>query len=313
MQPAYVGPTFTKAPEGTIDEIARARRDLRPILIRGAIRAWPAFERWSFEYLADQCAGVSTKVQGGLIEQGASKPVVEASVTNYVRGLGQRSEVARGFVSDERLAALGPDEPFQLDWSRMAFEPADYLQQWEFLSQVPHLQEELWSRQMWPAPRYRVTYAFVGPENTLTGLHWDLNHNWFCQVRGTKEALLFPQDQAEYLGVADRYEAGAVLAEIDISRLEQTPEISARFARAKGWYARLEPGDALLIPRGVWHGVVSRTASISVGIFGLSPAEFVFRGAAILGKEWLHQHGWYGTHACSCHPPGTFSKQGATA
>jgi lysine-specific demethylase 8 len=60
---------------------------------------------------------------------------------------------------------------------------------------------------------------------------------------------------------------------VDITQLSSMPpDVRERFAGARGWFARLEPGDCLYVPRGTWHAVVSSSPSISLSIFGALPA-----------------------------------------
>ena len=63
----------------------------------------------------------------------------------------------------------------------------------------------------------------------------------------------------------------------------------SQFEKAHGWYARVEAGDALFIPRQNWHAVVALEPSISMGIFGLTPLEIILRGGFSEAKLLLHR------------------------
>ena len=142
---------------------------------------------------------------------------------------------------------------------------------------------------------------FIGPANTLSGLHFDFPNNWFCQVRGTKEFILFQNDQSPHLSVARKYDWGATLSGVDVARLDEQPAVRDRFAQAHGFYARVEAGDALYIPRRTWHGVVSLTPSVSIGIFGLTPPEIIIGGGKATLLDWLHHAHLYRWGNCTCH------------
>ena len=144
-------------------------------------------------------------------------------------------------------------------------------------------------------------YAFIGPADTLSGLHCDFPNNWFCQVRGTKEFVMFTRDQTPHLSVARKYDWGATLSEVDISRLDETPEVRDRFERARGQYARVEAGDALYIPSRTWHAVLALEPSISIGTFGLTPAEVVIGGGIATLRDLLHRARLYRWGNCTCH------------
>ncbi|MFC6280849.1 MULTISPECIES: cupin-like domain-containing protein [Polaromonas] len=132
-------------------------------------------------------------------------------------------------------------------------------------------------------------------------MHNDFPHNWFCQFKGTKEFMLFPPDQSEHLCAAKKYDWGATLSDINVSRLPQQAKELASFENAKGIYARVEAGDALFIPRRTWHSVVSAEPSISLGMFGLTPWEVATGGAWATLRDWAHHLHLYAWGNCTCH------------
>ena len=66
-------------------------------------------------------------------------------------------------------------------------------------------------------------------------------------------------------------------------------------------YARVEAGDALFIPKGTWHAVVALEPSISLAVFGLTPAEVVINGGLAELKRLLHNLRLYRWGNCACH------------
>jgi lysine-specific demethylase 8 len=64
----------------------------------------------------------------------------------------------------------------------------------------------------------------------------------------------------------------------------------------------VESGDALFIPKGNWHAVVSLEPSISLGVFGLTPSEIVFGGGPEEIRHLLHKLHLYRWKNCTCHP-----------
>jgi hypothetical protein len=74
------GPSFELIEETTWEELKRTGRRQpfdKPVLVKGGIHHWPAWKKWSFEFLADVCAGkgseVPVKFTDGLVEQGVTK------------------------------------------------------------------------------------------------------------------------------------------------------------------------------------------------------------------------------------------------
>jgi hypothetical protein len=98
-----------------------------------------------------------------------------------------------------------------------------------------------------------------------------------------------------------KYDWGATLSDIDISRLDELPREREEFAKAEGLYARVEAGDALFIPKTTWHAVVARTPSISLGVFGLTPTEVIFGGGPSEFRSLLHKLRLYRWGNCTCH------------
>lgn len=315
--PAAVGPEFTFVDEVRWDELAATGgfgRRSGPVLVKGAVKAWPAWERWSFERLAelrkpDGSEAVARFITG-VVEQGATREQFDAPVGPYLRELARTAAGApaarrpdAGLLSDRRRDHLHPGDRFRLDWSYLkSFVPDRvYLSQWEILREFPELTNDFAIRSLWPGRRLTWQYVFVGPANTVTGLHYDFPSNWFCQVRGTKEVLLVTRDQSRHMSPSRKFDWGATLSGIDITRLADQGRDRMEFEQVRGLYARVEAGDALFIPKGTWHAVVALEPSISLAVFGLTPAEVVINGGWAELKGLLHRLRLYRWGNCACH------------
>ncbi|SFC46434.1 Cupin-like domain-containing protein [Polaromonas sp. OV174] len=314
---APIGPSFELIEETTWEALKQSGRQwpfARPVLIKGGIKHWPAFEKWSFEHLAGICEGqgaeAPVKFTDGLVEQGLTKGRPFLPVAPYLRELGKAAQKApspaAGLLPKARQQALRQGQTgarFHLNWAHMqSFRPTTlYLAQWDILEKFPQLRQDLLIKSLWPGQRMTWEYVFMGPANTVTGLHNDFPHNWFCQLTGTKEFLLFPPDQSEHMCPAKKYDWGATLSDINVSRLPSQAKELASFEKAHGIYARVEAGDALFVPKRTWHSVVSLEPSISLGMFGLTPYEVATGGAWATLRDWahhLHLHAWGN---CTCH------------
>ena len=309
----YEGPSFQLVDEISWDDlVSRGGFGPRtePLLIKGAVKAWPAWTNWSFDSLADlkkpDGSEVVATFQDGLVEQGVTKKPPQLPVAPYLRELSAAAHATpqgTGLLSTERKAMLKRGEEFRLDWSHMSsFAPNRvYLAQWNVLDEFPKLKNDFAIRKLWPGWRWTWEFVFMGPANTVTGLHYDFPNNWFCQVRGVKEVILFPPDQTPHLHVSKKYDWGATLSDVNIAKLGEQPVESASFAKARGKYARVEAGDALFIPRRNWHAVVAREPSISLAVFGLTPSEIIINGGKSEFKQLLHKMGLYRKNNCTCH------------
>jgi Cupin-like domain len=313
---APLGPSFSLIEETTWEKLEAEGRKFpfdHPVLVKGGIHSWPAWKKWSFEYLADVCSGkgaeVPVKFTDGLVEQGVTKGRPFLPVEPYLRELGKAAlrapDPAAGLLPKARLEEirLAPaGERFHLNWAHMqSFKPTTlYLAQWDILQKYPALRDDLRIKSLWPG-RMTWEYVFMGPANTVTGLHNDFPNNWFCQLQGVKEFILFPPDQSEHLCAAKKYDWGATLSDINVSRLPTQPKELASFEKARGIYARVEAGDALFIPKRTWHSVVSAEPSISLGMFGLTPWEVGTGGAWATFRDWAHHLHLYAWGNCTCH------------
>jgi lysine-specific demethylase 8 len=310
---AYRGPAFQLVKERPLGSLPRdAVTHDEPLLVRGAIRDWPAWTLWSF----DQIAGLrhtdgtepTWRFQQGLVEQGATRPPLALPVGPYLRELSRAAQTPAsadvGLLPQTRRQSLAPGEPFFLNWAHFqSFEPHRlYLGDWPLLEEFPALRRDFAIRCLWGGRRWTWEYVFVGPANTVTGLHQDIHDNWFCQVRGVKELILIPSDQTPHVRPSRKYNLGSVLSEIDVFRLASQGRDAAEFEKLRGClYARVEAGDALFIPKNTWHAVVALEPSISLATFGLTAREVVTAGAWAEFKHLLHRLRLYRWRNCICH------------
>lgn len=309
----FVGPRFRLVDEMPAERLLAEGGQVhsKPLLVRGAVRTWPAWTRWSFDQLAllrrPDGSDVVCRFQEGLVEQGSTQPLPHLPVAPYLGELGEASrrplspEV--GLLPESRRRSLAPGEEFTLNWGHLkSFEPnRRYLADWPILHEFPELRKDFQIGSLWPGRRWTWEYVFIGPANTVTGLHQDIHDNWFCQIRGTKELLLLPPDQTPHMCVSGKYNLGSVLSEIDISKLGAQPREAAEFEKTRGWYVRAEAGDALFIPKHTWHAVVALEPSVSLGIFGLTLLEVLSAGAWSEFKNLLHLLRLYRWRECICH------------
>jgi len=313
----YLGPEFQQIETvhwRDLEAQGGFRPRQRPLLVKGAVERWPASQQWTFDKLAElrrpDGSEVVTSFQNGLVEQGVTREPVIQPVAPYLRKLADAAATIRagriddiGLLPNRRRQSLAEGERFHLDWNYLKTFTADevYLAQWYILNEFPELRQHFEIGQLWPGLRRTWEYTFIGPANTVTGLHYDFPNNWFCQVSGVKEFLLFPPDQSPQMCKSRKYDWGATLSDIDISRLDEQPAERESFARAEGLYARVEAGDALFVPSRTWHAVVSLEPSISLAVFGLTPWEILAGGLPSETRALLHRLHLYRWGNCTCH------------
>lgn len=306
-----LGPSFKLVEEVDASQLGGFGKRTNPLLVKGALLEWPVQQQWSFEKLAElrkkDGSEPVRKFQDGLVEQGETRERPNLSITPYLRELGALAKQPVsddvGLLSNQRRRQLRPDEEFHLNWAHMqSFPPhRKYLAQWSILDDFPELRSDFDIRSLWPGRRWTWESVFIGPANTHTGLHRDVPNNWFCQARGVKEFILFPAEEEAHMAPSKKYDWGATLSTINIARFHENPGQLHALEKARGLYARVEEGDALFIPKGTWHAVVSLAPSISLAVFGLTAAEIVFDGIPTATKDLLHNMHLYRWGHCICH------------
>ncbi len=313
----YQGPTLELAEEISWEEWKASGKHFssrkRPLVIRGALKHWPATQNWTFEKVAELTrkdgSPVHTKFQYG-VEQGPT-PDGTAPIREYLLELARTEHEARqagahlgGLVTAQQLAQLKPGERFHANWSYMkttAKPNQPYLSLWDMLDEFPAMKKDLLIHELWPGLRWDWSYSFLGPAHSVSGIHFDYPNNLFCQFSGLKEFILFESDNDPHMWGSSKYDWGSKLSHIDITRLDEDPEKAASFARAHGLYARLEAGDAVYVPHRVWHCVVSLLPSVSLAVFGLTPYELLVDGIPSVFLAGAHALGMYGRGNCTCH------------
>lgn len=313
----YLGPAFTMVESISMEELVNSgglNDSKKPLLVKGAVKNWPAWHKWSFEMIANlrnkNGSEIIGRFQNGLIEQGKTKKPLYLPIAPYLYNLeDQASKIQKsnqeniGLLPLNQSKNMDPKSPFHLNWDYLKSFPANmpYLAQWHLLKKFPEFKRDFEIQQLWKGLRWTWEYVFMGPSHTVTGLHDDFGNNWFCQIRGLKEFILFTPDENDaYLSESDKYDWGARLSKVDITKIEQQEERKL-FEKAKGLYARVEAGDALYIPKRTWHGVVALEPSISIAVFGLTMKEILTEGLYEEAKSLAHHLGLHHRNNCACH------------
>eukprot|EP00929_Paragymnodinium_shiwhaense_P022446 TRINITY_DN14343_c0_g1_i3.p1 TRINITY_DN14343_c0_g1~~TRINITY_DN14343_c0_g1_i3.p1 ORF type:complete len:448 (-),score=71.28 TRINITY_DN14343_c0_g1_i3:313-1656(-) len=109
-----------------------------------------------------------------------------------------------------------------------------------------------------------LTKIFIGPAGTVTRLHHDTYgmHVWLSQVRGRKQFICYPPEDASLLGCEEEDVCGGRTSLFDPS----APDYEAF---PKAWHARaynivLEEGETVILPSKWLHWAKSLTPSITV-------------------------------------------------
>lgn len=233
--------------EGPLDaeQFGRMREAARPRVIRGLVNDWP---------LVSAARQSDEEIVAYLTRQSPARPVGAIAAAPEANGrffynddvTGFNFHFGRGklevFLSD-LLRARDIDDP-----------PGLAVQSEDIADLLPHVAAEN-RLSLLPDVRPRI---WIG-NRIRVAPHYDLKENVACCVAGRRRFTLFPPDQTPnlYPGPLELTPAGAPISMVEMAApdLDRYPRFADAWRHARS--AVLEPGDAIYIPYGWWHGVDS--------------------------------------------------------
>ena len=122
-----------------------------------------------------------------------------------------------------------------------------------------------------PPAKFRVSNLYIGPGDNRSLLHFDETHSLLIMVEGRKKFVLFPPTESRRLYPYSIFDIRAIIEgrildskvgcnDIDFQRF---PKIS----EASGLVGEIEAGQALFIPAGTWHYILSEGRNVAVNYF----------------------------------------------
>jgi hypothetical protein len=230
----------------------------RPVIVTGAMHAWPAMHSWDPVHFATRFGAERVQIYGDLFKLTAID-----SLSNYFqkyfgrdpdadRKAAASSPYIRWYChlsSDERVPWA--DEVFTHladDWARPSFFPCD-----SFALPICGQGDSIDPSRDW----FPARGLFISARGARTRLHADpwCSDAILCQVYGRKDFVMYHPSQAPYLSNGNK------TVDIEAPDLEVFPgflqaEVAVRDS--------LEPGECLLVPAGWHHHFNSTTDSISL-------------------------------------------------
>jgi hypothetical protein len=150
-----------------------------PVVVRsGDAREWPAFRKWTDEYLLDASGDRKHNVEISAdrhlrFTQGSHKTRVEALTLREFLEQTTASKEYHYLAQNDTIPQLLPT-----DWSIPAFWKACFA-------------DDAFRAPFW--------YCFGGKEGVVSPLHFDYYENLLVQIAGSKRVLLFAPSQSPYL------------------------------------------------------------------------------------------------------------------
>jgi hypothetical protein len=205
-------------------------RPMKPLVITGLSRQWPAFEKWNWDYFKSILGQVEVGVYNN-IKSDAYTPVNTAD--DYMH-FGDYIEMVRKGPVELRIFLFN------------LFEHAPRM-----------ISDFSWPDQLMKGFVKRYPMLFVGGKGSVTHMHFDidLSHILHTQFAGRKRVLLFPFDE-QYKLYRKPWEPLSLVNfekyfDPENNKLDLSKFPAVRFAR--GYEVILEHGDTLFMPAGYWH------------------------------------------------------------
>jgi hypothetical protein len=227
---AMKGATQIERHRGLSEEsfVREFRKKLKPVILEGLAKDWPAVKKWSFDSLAKVC--------------GDARVVVDSYNSARAR------DVTFGqFVEMLREQNAGKAQPL-------------YLQEWLYMASCPQLAQDIpeltvaqydFRRELFGDKISTNHQLWIGQKGATTRLHQDsyVIDVMHVQIVGEKHWCVMPPDA--FLGIND-------VGHLDFSTLVQ--QVSARFMQCV-----LKPGDVLYLPAEWYHRIELLSDSIGQG------------------------------------------------
>lgn len=212
---------------------------MRPIVLTGLLRGWPALDTWSPDYFATRFGHVNIEVVVGR----NADPHCDRNLDKFRQTM-TMDEYCR------LVRSSGTTNDIYLVSNNCAFEKPELAELLADLTPPADIFEV--------PVRPGMASLWFGPAGTLTPLHHDISNILICQFYGCKRFTLVPPFYAGLLHEAEGFYAPPHWKEI----LDREPDAP------KPMVVDLAAGEALFLPAGYWHEVEALEPSIHVSMLG---------------------------------------------
>ncbi|WP_374166580.1 cupin-like domain-containing protein [Arcticibacter sp. MXS-1] len=209
----------------------------RAVVIKNMAKRWPAFEKWTFDYLKETVGDIAVPLYDSS-KADPSKPInaaaAEMKFGDYIDLIQKEPTDLRIFLFDPIKHAPRPLEDYRA--------PKELIG--GFLDSYPNM--------------------FFGGKGSVTFLHYDIDlaHIFHTHFLGRKHIILFDYKWKERLYCIPF--ATYALEDYDITNPDFTKFPALR--GIEGYEAFLEHGDTLFMPTGMWHWMKYLDGSFSISL-----------------------------------------------
>lgn len=218
----------------------------KPVVIERFIEDWPAFAKWNLDYMKQVAGDKIVPLYDDRpvsYKDGFNEPHAQMKMADYIDLLQKEPTRYRIFL-------------------------------WNILKQVPQLQKDYSYPDFGLRLMKGLPMLFFGGTDSYTFMHYDLDlaNIFHFHFEGTKEVILFSQNQNNYL-----YKVPHSLItheQIDFSNPDYVKWPALK--KAEGFKTYLRHGEVLYMPEGYWHYMkyVTPGFSMSLRAMARNPSNF---------------------------------------
>jgi ribosomal protein L16 Arg81 hydroxylase len=235
-------------PAGAVDELDRIDSAAffanyysrnRPLVLRQAIRHWPALYKWSPQYFAEHYGS-------------APVTITTNRQTDPWYELNSRTHMTQTTIAEfvARLAAGGETNDYYLVANSYALQSERLVSLFDDIGGICGLLNS-------HARRDR-TFLWFGPAGTITPLHHDKTNLLIAQVVGRKKIILFPTSSIRHMNNV----VGVFTAADPVNPQRSPIDLSG----VPQYTVTIHPGDVLFVPFAWWHHVTALDVSMTVSM-----------------------------------------------
>ncbi|MBA3648882.1 MAG: cupin-like domain-containing protein [Chitinophagales bacterium] len=198
----------------------------RPVIIKDLAKKWPAYEKWTFEYIKSKVGGHDVAVYNNE----KSDPYTPVNKPDGVMKFGSYLDKIKSDPAGLRIFLFN------------------------ILSRAPELiQDFLYPEELTGGFLKKYPMLFTGGAGSVTHMHFDmdLSHIFHTQFLGSKRVLLFKPDQRNRLYHLPFTVQSLVNFEKYYNGLDEAHFPALKYL--SGYELVLDHGDTLFMPGGYWH------------------------------------------------------------
>ncbi len=199
---------------------------MKPLIITGLAKEWPAYEKWNWDYFIDAVGDIEVGVYDN-VKSDSYTPINTADA--YMK-----------FGDYLKKVKAGP-----LDLRIFLF---------NIFQHAPGITKDfMWPEELMTGFVKKYPMLFVGGQGSITHMHFDIDmsHILHTQFMGRKRVLLFPHEE-QYKLYRKPWEVLSLANYANYSTgfdYETFPAVKL----ARGYEVILEHGETLFMPAGFWH------------------------------------------------------------